>query len=239
MELRHLAAAEIHDTYADRLRRSIAEPDSAAPSMIFMAAVAVAARSDSAAVTMVGNNRVEALVAASSTVARAAQDLEFTLGEGPNRDVLATGQAVFATGSDLVAGWPNFGGAAAQLGVRTVAAVPLEGPARMRLGSLAIFEPWLGDRSLVISVLQTVAEALTHSVLLAWEPAEREAMPPLFEEADYRPVVFQAAGVVTVQCRCDFESALAMLRARAFASGMSIVDVSAAIVEGRMRMDAV
>ena len=237
-ELRHIAAAEIHEAYADRLRRCLSEPVSAEASMIFMTAVATTARSQGAVVTMCGSDRTDALVAASSPVARAAQDLEFTLGEGPTRDVLASGKPVFSTGSAMLEDWPSFGAAATDLGVTTVAAVALEGPSQMRLGSLAVFDPWLGDRRLVIPVLRTVAEALTQSVLLAWDPTDPDAVPAFYEGADYRPEVFQAAGIVMVQCRCDMESALALLRARAYALSEPIVDVSLAIVDGRIRMES-
>jgi hypothetical protein len=237
-ELRHIAAAEIHEAYADRLRRCVSEPVSAEASMIFMTAVAMTARSQCAVVTMCGSDRTEALVAASSPVARAAQDLEFTLGEGPTHDALASGTAVYSTGSALIQDWPSYGAAAADLGVTAVAAVPLEGPSRMRLGSLAVFDPWLGDRRLVLPVLRTVAEALTQSVLLAWDPTDLDAVPSFYEGADYRPEVFQAAGIVMVQCRCDMESALALLRARAYALSEPIAEVSVAIVDGRIRMDS-
>jgi hypothetical protein len=247
---RHLAAAEIHEAYAERLAGMQTEVDTraelsavsaaftAAVSAAFMAAVALTARSQRAVVTLRGTDHVEAMVAVSDPIAAQAQDLEFTLGEGPNHDVLATGRAVYSTGSGLAASWPSYGGAAADLGVTTVAAVPLEGPGDKCLGSLAVLDPWLGERGLVLPVLHTVAEALTQSVLLTWDPADAEAVPPFFAEADYRHEIFQAAGLVMVQCRCDFDSALALLRARAYATSTPIAEISTDVVDGRLRLDS-
>jgi len=237
-ELRHLAAAEMNELYAERLHAMAMRSEDLLASTIFMSAVAVTARSNAAAITLSGSHQVEAMAASSDEIARAAQEMEFTLGEGPNHDVLATGQAVYSSGLDLMKNWPNYGQTAADLGVRTVAAVPLEGPSKMRLGALAVFEPWLRERELVLPVLRTVADALTQSVLLDWQPTGRHELPPLFEQADYRAEVFQASGLVMVQCRCDFENALAMLRARAFALSTPISQVCVAVVEGRLRLDS-
>jgi hypothetical protein len=84
-----------------------------------------------------------------------------------------------------------------------------------------------------------VADALTHTVLLTVQEAggaENVPGPPLFAEADYQAVVHQAAGVVSVQCDCDIDDALAMLRARSFANGQPVTAIAARIVDGTLRL---
>jgi hypothetical protein len=230
MELRHLAAAEVHESFAARLELWTAFAEGEMPHL-FMTAVADTSRSDGAALTMYDANRVEALVATSGLTVQAAQDWEFTFGEGPNHDAVATRRPVFAAAEGLIARWPNYGATIAGLGVRTVAAVPLETASEPCIGSLAVYDPWLVERSTVIPLLRTVADALTQSFLLASDPADTQ---PLFNEADFRPSVFQAAGIQ--QC-CDMQDALALIRAHAFAIGRPLKEVAAGLVDGSLRLD--
>jgi len=110
-----------------------------------MDAVAAAIGMPSAAVILFGKGRLEAVVAASDTTARAAHDLEFVLGEGPAYLAVTRGQTVQVAGTVLCDRWPMYGSAVARLGVRAVIAVPLQPPAG--LGAVCVYgnQPGLRD----------------------------------------------------------------------------------------------
>jgi AmiR/NasT family two-component response regulator len=63
--------------------------------------------------------------------------------------------------------------------------------------------------------------------------AASESVAWALDIADHRAVVHQATGMVSVQLHCSVEEALLRLRGRAFASGQSIDELAAAVVEGR------
>jgi hypothetical protein len=238
VEQRHLAAARIQALHAVRLRRWAHGPSQGALRPAFMAAVATALGMDSAMITLVGSGQAESMVAVSDPTARAVHDLEFVLGEGPSADAVVCGEIVVATGSALRERWPQYGAAVAELGIRTVVAMPLALPT-MRLGTLCALDSrpdLVGD--LTKSVGQ-IADALIHAVLLTPEtdqPSGGVPRLPLFAEADYQAVVHQAVGMVSVQCDCSPHDALALLRARAFAVGQPIDLVARTVVAGTTRL---
>jgi hypothetical protein len=232
VEQRHLAAARIQALQAVRLRRWANGGSQGALRPAFMAAVAATLGMDSAMITLVGRDQSQGMVVVSDPTARAAHDLEFILGEGPSADVAAIGEIVVASGEVLRERWPQYGAAVAELGVRTVVAMPLALP-NVRLGTLCAFDrrPAL-DGDVTGSVGQ-IADALTHTVLLA---PNAEQYSALFVEADYQPVVHQAIGMVSVQCDCTPDDALAILRARAFAQGQPVDSIAEAVVAGTIRL---
>lgn len=197
----------------------------------FMAAVATAIGVEAASVTLFGREWSAGMVAASSSTARAAYDLEFVTGEGPARDATDHGLHIAAAGPDLPARWPHYGPALAELGVGAVVAVPLRESFGC-LGSLCLFasEPVLADG--VPAAAGVMAEALTHAVLGIPDESASVGVSdsPLFDEVDYQASVHQAAGMVSVQCDCDIADAMALLRARAFADGQPIEDIARHVV---------
>jgi hypothetical protein len=238
VEQRHLAAARLQALHALRLRRWAHGPNQGALRPAFMAAVATMLGMDSAIITLTGHDHAPGMVAASDSTARAAHDLEFVLGEGPMADVDAFGEIIVVNDAIRCDRWPQYGAAVAELGVRTVVAMPLA-LTTARLGTLCAFDSRPDHTGNGTSSAGQVAEALTQSVLLAPETDERsDGMPslPLFMEADYHAVMHQAVGMVSVQCDCTLADALAILRARAFALGMPIDSVADAIVSGTTKL---
>src|SRR5262245_52011941 len=160
---RHRTAAELHRQYAENLlRQTQRSPDRRTS---FMAAIADVTRSDEAAVTMFGDNRIEALSAASGPLSRAALELELLLGEGPCHEPAAGRRPVFAVGSAILTQWPSFGTAARPLGIHIVAAAPLTVHSGS-FGTLAVFNTWSPERGPVLTALCAVADALTHQVIV-------------------------------------------------------------------------
>ncbi|MER5300996.1 GAF domain-containing protein [Streptomyces lasiicapitis] len=224
----HRSSAQLQEGFARRMTRW-AQGRGARPQ--FMTGVAEACGTPSAALTLVDSGQGQLAVAASDEVARAAQELEFILGEGPTRDATATGRTVVATHTVLEERWPCCGPALTALGVREVAAVPLSTPdvSDFCLGALAVFDPRPG---LVGSqAFAEIVGALTRTVLL-----DPDADPELYGGTDHRDVVQQAAGMVSVHIGRRVDDALALIKARAFSLGMPLETFARGIVSGDFRL---
>jgi hypothetical protein len=197
---------------------------------VFVAAVAALIGVGGAIATVRGQRSADVLaIVASDPTAKAAHDLEVTLGEGPAATVIAARGPVRAGGRGLTERWPLFGPAVAELGIRSVVAVPLYLPAAGYLGVLCGYDraPDLADD--VIVSAGRMADSLTASVLLAPEVAGMLGADQL------QAVVHQATGMVSVHCGCGTDDAEAMLRARAFADGRPIDEVARAVLRGEIR----
>jgi hypothetical protein len=242
LEQCHRTAASLHDRHADLLERWAAADRREPEPPAFITSVAGSLGSRSVAISLRGRSGAEALVVASDKTARAAQDLEFVLGEGPSRDASDGGSLVVAAGGSLVRRWPQYGAALAGLGVLAVASAPLAVPDRC-LGALTVLDPHPGMAEDPGPPLRTVADTLIQTMLLTPEAAAGAAgdgaLPdsPLLDGANLRAVVHQAAGMVSVQNECTVATALDLIRAHAFAEGRSIDAVSASIVDRHLRLD--
>lgn len=221
----HLAAARLHDDYVARLAVWAEAQDS--PQPLFMTGVAAACGTDSAALTLVGATLDQTTLAASDEPARAAQELEFLLGEGPARDATREARPVSAAGATLTARWPGYGAALGELGITEVAAVPLS-LADVCVGALAVFDPGPGYGA---AAFAQVAEALTRSMILT-----PDGDPSLYGAVDLRAAVHQAAGMVAVRQDCAVADALELIRAHAFAEGTSAGSVAARILRGELHL---
>jgi hypothetical protein len=237
-ECRHLAAAGIHAAHADRLRRWAEEMGEGHGLPRFIATVAQTVGADSVAITLFGSDRTETLVEASDLSARTAQDLEFTLGEGPSRDAVEERRPVVAAGAGLARRWSHYGPAVAALGISSVVAVPVRLSA-FPFGALTVFGPPHSTGGDLLEPLLAAADTIALAVLPASGGAARQGNPEimgLFGQADRRSVVHQAAGTVSVQCGCGIGDALALIRAHAFAEGRSVDAVASDIVHRRLRL---
>lgn len=240
-ERQHLAAARIHASHADRLRRWAGSPGGRTAPPRLLTTVAQTVGAESLAVTLFGADRTESLVAASDAAARSAQDLEFTLDEGPARDAVGGRAPIEAAGRALTQRWTNYGPAVAALGIGSVAAVPVS-VGGLPLGALTEFGRADSPRRIAVEPLLAAADALALSLVSdqdAGGGGDQDAadLAMLFGETDRRAVVHQAAGVVSVQFGCGIKDALALIRARAFAAGEPVDAVASAIVQRRLRLD--
>ncbi|GAA3789247.1 hypothetical protein GCM10022403_024540 [Streptomyces coacervatus] len=198
------------------------------PRPMFMTGVAAACGTRSAALTLVGATLDQLALAASDEPSRSAQELEFLLGEGPARDATAEIRPVSATGPALAERWPGYGPAVTELGIAEVAAVPLS-LAGVCVGALAVFDPAPG---LVGSgTFREVAEALTESMIL-----NPDGDPGLYGAVDLRALVHQATGMVSEQLDCSVTDALELIKAHAFAEGVSAHTVADRIVRRELRL---
>jgi hypothetical protein len=192
--------------------------------------------------TAAGAEREEsgAIAAASSDQARAVDELEFSLGEGPARDAFLSSRVILTP--DLEGAfdrWPGYVPAALDAGVQATFAFPLlVGAARfgvLHLHSAQVRS--LSQQEIATSLLMT--ELATEVVLDALAPV-LEPPPthdlPLLGTADRRAQIYQAQGMVMVDLDIGLPEALARMRAQAFASGQDLADLAADILTGRVRM---
>ncbi|MER5885201.1 ANTAR domain-containing protein [Streptomyces sp. NPDC001941] len=221
----HLSSAGLQESYARRT--GLWTPGEGGPPR-FMTGVAEACGTRSASLALLGSDRDELCVAASDAAARAAQDLEYTLGEGPVRDAAAGLLTVTAAGPELAERWPVYGPALGALGFSRVVSVPLSTEGAC-LGALAVFDPRPGLAE--SGVFGEIADALTRTVLLG-----PDAEPDLYGGAEHRDVVHQATGVLMERLGIPAADGLALLKARAFASGEPIEQLAREIA-GDARTD--
>lgn len=227
-ERAHRAAVAMHVCYAERAVGRGPEP-SETPT--FIEAIAEACGAHSTAVTLFGSRADDSMAATSDPLAEAAQDLEYVYGEGPAIAALTGPGELSLRGGELSRHWPQFGAAVQEIGVVSVVSARL-GAATSPLGAITVYQPQSEDGTLAVGSLSAVAEALTNTALLPIVEAE-DGLPahPLFDDVGLRLVVHQAAGVVMTTGNCGAADALALIRAHAFATGRSVLDVALAIVD--------
>jgi hypothetical protein len=224
---RHLATAEIHEAHLLRLERWLSEPE-----MIirptFLSTVAEVLGVPFAAAALCGVEQVPLAVAASDTTARAAQELERVLDEGPGLAAVTEGTPVTATGSAMFDRWTRYGPAVAELGVRAVIAVPLRLSATC-FGALCAYDRAPAIEAGVAAGAVVMAEAMALSMLDGGLPG-----PP--GDDGFQPRIHQAAGILSAYHDCSMADAEAMLRAHAFAENRPVADVASDVIGSRTRL---
>jgi len=231
----HRAAAELHDRRAARLRAQLAAGAGPRPGLVTVTAAALGL--PSLAIVLLDGRRAVAAAAASDATARAAQDLEALLGEGPVHALAGMSAPIRAAGPGLARRWSRYGPALAGLGVQAVLAVPL--PPAGQLGALCAYtgQPAIPDQAAAAAA--RIAAALGRALAQAPARPDDKADSALRHLGlpDDQAVIHQAAGMVAVHCRCSTGDALALLTARAFASSQPLGQVAHAVVYHRLRLD--
>ncbi|MDC0768434.1 GAF and ANTAR domain-containing protein [Streptomyces sp. HD] len=194
----------------------------------FMTGVAEACGMSSAAVTLVDAGQNQLAIAVSDEQSRAAQELEYVLGDGPTRDAASARRPLHVSGRAIEARWPGYGVGLASLGLASVAALPLPSQDRC-MGVLTVFDPRLAP--VRRADLTEVAAALTRIVLLG-----PDADAGLYGEIDIRAIVLQATGMLSEQLGRPVADALALIKARAFAEDVSIETIARQIVHGDLKL---
>lgn len=188
-----------------------------------------------AMVTPVGNRGI---VCATDEVAARIEDLQFTLGEGPCIDAVLSGAPVLVGDLDVVDGisldrWPAFLEGAAAVGVRGVFAFPLRIGAT-NVGALDLYRDRTGDLD-----ADELAAALMAADAIALALLRYRSDGTLIEDVDpyftHQLQVHQATGMVQAQLGSTTQEALLALRAHAFVSEHTLVDIATAVVERRLR----
>ncbi len=176
---------------------------------------------------------------ASDVVTNRLEELQFALGEGPSVDAYTTGAPVAEPdlGAIGVGRWVGFCPAAVTAGFGAVFSFPMHVGAA-RIGTLTVYrvETMLGED--LYAAVFVVAEMITR-LILAWQSDAPDGMLAAELDADglYQAVVHQASGMISVQADVGVGEALALLRARSFASSRTVAHVAADVVARRIRFD--
>lgn len=135
--------------------------------------------------------------------------------------------------------WLWFGPAAARVGVGALFVLPLC-VGETRLGALSVYRSTCGDLTAEeFDDFAALADAAT-DILLGGSAggADRAAGAwTVGEGTGFQPEIHQAVGVIMGDLQVDADSALARLRAHAYAGDRSISEVAHEIVAHRLRLE--
>jgi GAF domain-containing protein len=168
------------------------------------------------------------------------EELQYTLGEGPCIDAHRHHQPVAEP--DLAhpetVRWAEFARSAVDAGARAVFGFPVA-VRDVHLGALNLYRdrpgPLTVDQHADALVVAEVAARAIISIQAAAEPGE--LAPELEASGNFRFVVHQAAGMISVQLGVSVADALIRLRAHAFSTGRSATAVADDVVARRLRFD--
>ncbi|HEY5272197.1 MAG TPA: ANTAR domain-containing protein [Acidimicrobiales bacterium] len=167
------------------------------------------------------------------------EELEFTLGEGPALDALASGEPSPPEHppGEMSEKRPPFDAAAADSGLGGVFAFPLNVGAA-RLGVLTLFVNSItGLSAAQHDDALIAADALVHVILAAQGSTPASAEPVPFRDVGlFRAEIHQASGMLSAQIGCTVADALVQLRGRAYAVEKPIAELARDVVLGRTRL---
>jgi len=191
-------------------------------------------------ISMLTDDGVRSVSAASDPHSERIEELQFVYGEGPCIDAFESRRPVLI--ADLADGatarWPMYASAAREGGVRAVFAFPLQIGAA-RLGVLDVFREQVGALSPdQFSDALTFADITVAALLDQQEATDAfDTDDGLADEVDYRAELFQAQGMVMVQIAGTIGEAMARMRAYAYAESRGLGDVARDVVARRLRFD--
>lgn len=202
---------------------------------------------DGAAISLILDGESRGTFGSSGESSRRVDEFQFTFGEGPCIDAIATGHPVLVAelGHPKDPRWPAFTAAAVADGVRAVFALPTT-IAAANIGVLDLFcteRGPLSPDSLAGGLLAADLAALPLLDLMNadvdWEAESvAQGSDGWSELASLQRVeVYQATGMLIGQLDIDATEALARLRAYAFAVGRTASEVAWDIVERRLVLD--
>ncbi|MFD6073033.1 GAF and ANTAR domain-containing protein [Amycolatopsis lurida] len=159
-------------------------------------------------------------------------DEQFTFGEGPVIDAIATGAPVLCSALDVTARWPGFTAAALERDVHAVFAFPVMLGA-ISIGALMCHRRTAGsmDKAEVTTAL-ALADSLTPALLTDPDDSAAE----VWSQQLHRAEVHQATGFISVQLDVSLVDALSRLRAYALSQERPIIEVARDIVARRLRL---
>ncbi|MGQ0623780.1 MAG: ANTAR domain-containing protein [Sporichthyaceae bacterium] len=190
-------------------------------------------------------------------LARAGEELQSTVGEGPSLEVMAGAPLLVVPDlgdPNVQRRWPLFAPAAIEAGICSVVAVPMRVGAA-RFGVLALHHDRVAGMDVGrLAEAGTVASIALDLVLdhlhvlgigardevpgeTAAERNLREQRAPWPQQRflDIRPEIHQATGMIAIQLGVDLPTALLRLRGRAFTEGRMLSHVAADVVSRVIR----
>ena len=232
-------------TIFERFASALAEithPSLAGPELLPVRLARACARTlsvEDASLSLIDASQHRIPLGASSAVAEVAERLQFTVGAGPCMTAQEVQQPVFAVEDDLRRRWPVFTellfGATP---FRAIVALPLQ-PALAGAGAIDLYfrrsaEVLALDVFEAVAVGELVTSALSDAAVWSdWSPADgpewlHGAVPKR------RAAVWEAIGKLSVDLELSAPDALTLLRAHAYAAGLTVDDVAAELLSGRL-----
>ena len=179
-------------------------------------------------------------VGTSDEVSGLIEELQYTLGEGPCVDAYQQDRVVAEPdlADPVTRRWVAFTPPVLRAGVRALFGFPLR-IGTVRLGALNLYRdrpgPLSGQQHADALALASMA---ARWVLDAQAAASSGAVPSQLEtDADFRFVVHNAAGMISVQQAISVTDALIRLRAYAFSHDRLLSDVAQDVVDRRLRLE--
>jgi hypothetical protein len=200
---------------------------------------------DAAAISLVFDGANKGTLGASSDLARAYDELQFTMGEGPCLESVALRAPVSARnlGVEVNAGrWPAYGPALLAHGIGGVFAVPVL-LAGQYVGALDLFrvrsQALTGNDLAGALVAAELAEIPLLDLLTSDFDAALDPDTSAWDELTRitRDEVSQATGMLVAQLDVTPAEALVRLRAHAYATNRSATDIARDILDRHLRLD--
>ena len=213
-----------------------AQADGSVPERL-CAAAAQSTESFGAGLTLDAGNGLLQTVA-TTTGGQDGERLQSDLGEGPAYTAHRIGTPVLVPDLTLDASWPAFGPAAVECGLGAIFAFPLR-RGSVRLGALALYREAAGELGDEHHADALVYARFALDLFLALQSENPpEELDQLFDVGSSSTTeIHQASGIVSVQLGITVGSALAVLRAHAYAEGRSLRGVALDVVARRLRID--
>jgi len=201
---------------------------------------------DAAAISLIFSGVTSGTLGSSDAAARAYDELQFTIGEGPCLDSVATRAPVLEP--DLAkpnsVRWPLYRPALLDHKIRGVFAIPVVLAGEF-VGALDLFRVRPGELPVDQLAGAVVAAELAGAPLLDVMHSDLQAAvndPASDAWADLnalgRAEVSQATGMLVAQLEVDPAEALVRLRAHAYATNRSATEVARDILDRRLRLEA-
>jgi hypothetical protein len=186
-----------------------------------------------AAISTLGDPFEIETVCSTDVLAARLDELQLDFGEGPCWQALATRAAVLLPDlqAPLTTAWPVVQAAIASHEIRAAYAFPMT-VGTLGVGAVDLYASTpdaLSDKD--VATASAMADAAALQVL---RNAMADRDDPLRDDPSSRRVVHQATGMVIAQMHVPAPDALLVIRAHAFASGKSVRDVAAEVVERRL-----
>ena len=185
------------------------------------------------AITIAYTRPERVTLCATDEVAAWLEDIQDVLGQGPGRDAFLHSEAVRATLDDGEGRWPELAAARHSVGDVNVLALPMR-PDGMVLGVLTVHGPLDPAERIAEGEAQFLADALGGALLSDPVSGPGSTADSLRGPWAGRAVVHQATGMVVAQLKINPEDALVLLRAHAYAHGMTLDSVAVQITEFRL-----
>ncbi len=159
--------------------------------------------------------------------------------QGPCLDCFRSGTVVAAPGLDGPSQWPQFAAECSRAGFLSVCAVPM----RFRSTILGCLNLFMKDSAPLADLDIALAQALADvaSIAIVQDQATRDAARregQLQHALTSRILIEQAKGMISERLTVDMDKAFSFLRAYARNNNRKLTDVAAALVTGKMTMDA-